>query len=90
MQGSDPALAMERATQALYATASTPREPRAVKTIVVLMAVAVVLLAMVPFLASSMRPDTGSSGPQMAQPTTSSEGPVQTSASTQAFHAPTR
>jgi hypothetical protein len=90
MQGSDPALAIERATQALYATASTPREPRAVKTIIVLMAVAVVLLAMVPFLASSMRPDTDSSGPRMAQPATSSEAPVQTSASTQTYYAPNR
>jgi hypothetical protein len=90
MQGSDPALAIERATQALYATASTPREPRAVKTIILLMAVTVVLLAMVPFLASSVRPDAESSGPHTAKRGTSSDAPVQTSASTQAYFAPTR
>ena len=57
MQGTDPALAIERATQALYATASTQRQPRLVKTIMVMMVIALVLVAMAPILASSMRPD---------------------------------
>ena len=55
MHTQDPALAIDRATQALYATASETREPRAVKLIVVMMVVTVALLAMVPIFASSLQ-----------------------------------
>jgi flagellar basal body-associated protein FliL len=81
MQTTDHAMTIDRATQALYATASEPYRPRAVKMIVVMMVVAVVLLAMAPIVASSMRPSSEESttaSVSVAQQPATATAPAQT------------
>ena len=86
MQASDHALAIERATDALYATASESRQPRAVKTIVMMMVLAVVLLAMLPFLATSM--DTDGVGARSGQSVTTASSPDASSATPTVYRSP--
>jgi flagellar basal body-associated protein FliL len=80
MQPNEHALAIERATQALYATASEPRPQRAVKTILIMMVLAVVLLAMVPVLASSMTGSGNSNPPHPSVSASSSDASYATPA----------